>query len=136
MPANRKLRIFRIKDGVRIPYVLELDHELTVISEYADAEVSRHVAEGRSERLRRADSATNRLRTIMARWFSEHVEENPLPGTDPYREDYWHELAELKAKFEAKKQKCPGCEISKLQQRYREKLRQAGLLDLSNASAP
>ena len=129
MPASRKLRIYRVKDGVRIPYVLELDHELTVIAEYADAVVSKHVADGRATRDERRSSSVDKLRTTMAKWFSEHTEENPIPGTDPYRQDYWDDLASLKAEFAAKQQKCPGCKISQLQQRYREKLRQGGFLD-------
>ena len=88
MPANRKLRIFRMRDGVRIPYVLELDHELTVLAEYADTTEVNHVAAGRSGLTprRNADSPARRISTAMSKWCTKAVEENPLPGTDELRE--------------------------------------------------
>ena len=126
----RKLRIFRIKDGVRIPYVLELDHELTVLAEYADTTEVDHIREGRRNprKPRVADSPARRIATAMSKWATERVADNPIPGTDDLRDEYFKELEALETKYADKESKCPACEIGKLMRRYREKMEKQGSL--------
>ena len=59
-----------MKDGVRLPYVLELDHELTVVSEYADTTDVDHVRDGRraGRGPRVPASPARRMSAAVARW--------------------------------------------------------------------
>ena len=127
MEPNRKLRIFRLKDGVRIPYVIELDGELTVIAEYADVTVVDHITEGRRDD--RHDDAVKRIVTAVARWSARAITDNPIPGTDDLRQQFFSERDALEKSFKDAGRDCPGCEISKLMRRYRDKLSAAGHLD-------
>jgi len=125
---NRKLRFFRLEGRSRVPYIMELDHELTVVAEYEDAKGSRTAA-ARVRRAVETEAPAKKIARIMARWCTKSVESNPIENTDGLREKYFEEFDALTEKFAAKKKSCPGCEVGKLMRRYREKLKEAGHFD-------
>ena len=124
MSTSRKLRIFRIQDGQRIPFTLELDHELTVIAEYADAAVIE--TKGRSASP--PQPSPDGKKATMARWVTKSVDVNPIPGTEGLRGDYFEDLERLQEKHRREGTECSPCEIGRLVRRYREKLEKAGWL--------
>ena len=126
--TNRRLRIFRMKDGLRIPYTIELDDTLTVVAEYADMTELEHIAAGRRNRPASEVNEERRKGMLVARWATEAVIENPIPGTDQLREDYFDSLRELKEQFAARGEKCPGCKMGALIRSFREKLESGGWL--------
>jgi len=123
-----------MEDGVRVPYILELDQELTVMTEYADRSVQKHVSDGRrSHRKRRMpDSPTRKVALIMSRWVTEAIE-NPIPGTDELRDAYVAERVELHEAAARDGRDCPPCDLSRLMRRYREILEEKGhFADVAN----
>ena len=129
------MKIFRVEDGVRIPYIIELDQELTVMAEYADRTVQKHVSDGRrSHRKPRVpDSPQRKVSLIMNRWVTEAIEENPIPGTDDLRDEYFRKRTELHEEAAREGRDCPPCELSKLMRRYRETLTEKGYFsDIAN----
>lgn len=127
MPQHQILRIFRLEDGVRIPYTIELDHELTVVAEYADRTVQRHVAEGRGARRPRPEMApVKKKNLLLGRWVSESVADNPIDGTGDLREAYFADKRALLASFDERDEPCPPCQLGRLMRRYREKLEAGG----------
>jgi hypothetical protein len=129
MPAPRRLKIFRLKDGVRIPYVIELDHELTVIHEYADTTAIDHAREGRAPRRQRDDDPQKEMLRTMSRWVTQSIQDNPIPGTDELRQSYVDDLNELTGDYSKVGKECPTCDISQLIRRYRDKLESGGYFD-------
>lgn len=129
MSPNRVLKFFRVVDGVRVPYVMELDSELTVISEYADTTHVNHVREGRGGGRRPREDPERRVLMVIARWVSESVTENPIPGSDDLRDKYFRDLRALQDKHIERGSRCPNCEIGKLMRRYREMLQESGYMN-------
>ena len=131
MAPNRILKFYRIQDGVRVPYVMELDAELTVVSEYADTTHLQHVVDGRrSPGARRVEDENpeRRKSMIIARWVSESVAENPIEGTDEIRDSYFEDLRALRDKHIERGSRCKPCDVGKLMRRYREILEEKGYL--------
>jgi hypothetical protein len=103
----------------RVPYTIELDHMLTVIAEYADTTALDHVAVGRSTKA--AEISPDRRKAVnMARWATEAVDVNPIPGSEELREEFFEAKKKLVASYGEKE--CPGCEIGKLIREFRDKL--------------
>jgi hypothetical protein len=125
--ANRRLRIFRLKDGKRIPYTIELDNELTVVAEYADTTDLDHPVQGRSTRSEEMAPERKKAMT-MARWATKAVAQNPIPGTEDLREDFFTDLENLQSKHITAGTTCPACEVGKLVRRYRARLEEGGWL--------
>lgn len=127
---NKTLRIFRLNEaGERIPYVLELDHELTVMSEYADHTAANHVAAGRStKKAKRADTKGRRIALAIARWVTQSVEDNPIPGTDAMRDTYFEELDALHRYHAQNGSECKPCDVGVLIRQHRTKLEKDGHL--------
>lgn len=123
--ANRKLRYFRIVDGKRIPHMMELDAEMTVITEYADMSAVDHVAKGRTDTADEMSPDRKKAHT-MARWATKAVDENPIPGTEDLRVAYMEELEQLKASYAD--QPCPPCKQGELIRKYRTKLERGNWL--------
>lgn len=121
---SRKLKIFRIEGGVRMPWILELDHQATVIHEYQDTATLDHVTAGR--RPRREMTPVKKAGLALAQWLSRSREENPLPGSDDLRIQYFKDVDDKTAEFVEKGLKCPQCQLSPLVKRYRAKLEAGG----------
>lgn len=137
MPGPQRIKIFRIEGGVRIPYTIDLDQEMTVIAEYADRTVHRHVVDGRRshEKPRTPESPARKIALIMNRWVTKQVETNPIPGTEDLRDRYFDELAAMHTVAALEGSACKPCDISKLMRRYREILEQQGYFaDVANLS--
>jgi len=116
-----------MQGGARVPYTIELDHELTVISEYADTTTIDHVAAGRRSH-GEGDTPTRRKARVMSKWCAKSIEDNPIPGTDDLRTQYFLDFEKLAGEFASEGKACPGCEVGKLMRRYREKLEAEGRL--------
>ena len=110
-----RLRIFRLQDGVRVPWTIELDNELTVLAEYPSATSA-------------AAPPTDPIAHAMAKWAVAEIAENPIPGTDDLRAQYFSEVEALHATYAETGQTCPGCELGDVQRRYRLKLEAAGFI--------
>jgi hypothetical protein len=107
-------------DGVRTPFVLELDSTLTVVAEYEDVpHCASATDDGREDVLARA----------VAKWAVEAVKENPIPGTDDLRAEFFEARTRLLQLHEIAGTVCPDCEMGSLLRQYKEKLRSDGLLD-------
>lgn len=127
--AIRRLRFFRIADnGERIPHIIELDSQLNFLREYRDVTERDRVAEGRRSTPQPEVSEERQKAMRMARWATESVIENPIPGTTDLRDAYFHDLKELHEAFRIKGESCPGCKIGELMRSYREKLESGGWL--------
>lgn len=121
-----KIRIFRVDKGTgeRVPWVIELDGELTVIAEYQAGGSTMGVTIPISEE---ATPATLSPSHSVARWAVEEVE-NPLPGTDDLRADYFAARRSLVKRHEDGGSVCPPCELRDLLWHYKEKLIEGGHL--------
>lgn len=128
MSVSRKLRIFRLDDGKRVPYILELDKDRTVIAEYID-----NSGIDRSEAaLRSGESSQNparRIAAIMSKWCAKSIVENPIPGTDDIRSDFLDAHDRLVAEHAGSKKGCPACKLGGLQRKFRNLLESGGYLD-------
>lgn len=126
--ANRKLRFFRLEGHQKVPYIMELDHELTVVAEYEDKKSTRTTS-AHARRAQEMEAPAKKVARVMARWCTKAVKENPIEGTDGLRKAYFKEFDALTEKFASKNKTCPGCEVGKLMRGYREKLKDAGHFD-------
>lgn len=117
-PPTRKLRIFRMIDDARVPFVIELDHQLTVISEKPDQEAFHRVVYGRT------DEPNTRTMTV---WSTMEVA-NPIPGTEELRAKYQEELQAMHKRAADNHTICKPCEVGKLIRRYRLILEAGGYL--------
>lgn len=118
----KRLRIFRLENGTRVPYVLELDSLYTVINEYP---VPSHEADLPPAVQHRP--ASNAM-TAVASWATESITDNPIPGTDDLRSAFFAEKAALYKSHEEKGTQCPGCEVGRLLRKYRDMLQAGGHL--------
>lgn len=105
-----------------MPYTIELDDELTVIAEYAAVPDPENAPPPR-------DSRSSNVARAMARWTTEAITENPIPGTDDIRQAYFDAKQALLAEHEAAGTECPGCEIGKLMRQFKDKLNAAGYFE-------
>lgn len=62
----------------------------------------------------------------VGEWVTELVVENPIPGTDELRAEFFQEEAAMKARHEQDGTKCKPCETGTLIRKYRAKLEQLG----------
>jgi len=120
--SHRRLRFFREdpETGARVARLLVLDNELNFIDEIDDDErppAARKAATETPERQAQHD---------FARWAVASIETNPFPGSDELRADYFKEVERLKASFDEVGQECPACDLSKVMNKYRARLKAAG----------
>lgn len=62
----------------------------------------------------------------MARWATDKVDVNPIPGSEELRVEFFEARKALEASYE--NSPCPPCQIGKLIRAYRDKLVAKGLL--------
>lgn len=115
---NRQIRIFRIQGGQRVPYTLVLDEQLTVLREYAE-KTDTSPAKPASEE---ADNPARR----MAKWATDSVSDNPIPGSDELRKQFFEDMQNLVSRY--KEGDCPACKKGELIRSYRAKLENLKLL--------
>lgn len=120
----KKLRIFRMEDGERLPYVIELDAQMTVTAEYLDPAVKAPAAPTSITRGGRSSEGAR----IVAAWTTDSIQDNPIPGTDDLRAEFFEAKRALYSRHEAAGTKCPGCELGQLLRQYRDKLEEGGHL--------
>jgi hypothetical protein len=126
----KQIRVFRIVGDVRRPYIIELDSESTVLAEYADTtanaarEAPRAVTGTALAKLEPAKIVAR----AAAKWAIAEIEDNPIPGSDDLRAEYFQAKAALQEKYIAQGSTCPGCELGKLMRQFKEKLKLAGHL--------
>jgi hypothetical protein len=123
----KQFRFFKIVDGVRTPTVIELDDQMTFVREYDATAVPR--AEILAKKTPdKPDTPARVIALEMARWTVAEILDNPIPGSDDLRVEYFRAKAALQAKYKAEGASCPGCELGRLMRQFREKLRLAGHL--------
>ena len=66
---------------------------------------------------------------LMGTWVTDIVEENPIPGTDELRAEYFNEVAELKARHEKNGTVCPSCDVGAVMRKWRVKLKNLGFIE-------
>lgn len=66
---------------------------------------------------------------LMGTWVTDIVEENPIPGTDDLRAQYFAEIAELEAKHAKNGTVCPSCDIGAVMRKWRVKLKKLGFIE-------
>jgi ribosomal protein S27AE len=115
-----------MEGGARVPYILELDQQLTFIAEYRDKV---DTTNGKPARPPRQATPANDLAHTIAKWATKSVEENPIPGTDHIREEYFADLERKIEAFAEQNKSCPGCEVGRLMRNYRKRLAAEGFID-------
>lgn len=151
--ANTVLMVFRLIDGQRIPYLLELDKDMLVVSDHpADGPPTlttsaavlehypdlnnpffsagkRHVEQlpGGGQKLVFTPTP---LDIRVAKWATPGVDENPIPGTDDLRAEFFAAEKAMNDRHAAEGTKCSDCDLGSLIRRFRQKLFDAGYLDL------
>lgn len=126
MSANRKIRYYEEDDqGNRIPCTLELDNTLLKVAHYKDMSAVDHVARGRNEHRKKKVplSPARQVARALGQWQVESIEENPIPGSEDLRVEYFEE----RRKMESRKGGCRGCDLNKLVRKYSEIMKAKGL---------
>jgi hypothetical protein len=65
---------------------------------------------------------------LVGTWVTELVTENPIPGTDELRAQYFKEVADLQARHEQNGTVCPSCEVGAVMRKWRAKLESLGFI--------
>lgn len=65
---------------------------------------------------------------IMGTWVTDIVPENPIPGTDDLRAEYFAEIEQLKARHAQNGTECKSCDIGAVMRKWRAKLEAKGLI--------
>jgi hypothetical protein len=129
--ALRRLKLFRVNEsGIRIPWILEIDDDRTVIKEAPEEGAQLIVPTQVTARspVQREESDPERQKMgVMARWCTSGIKVNPIPGTDTLRARFFEDLAALEASYTTETP-CPPCLRGKLMRRYRTLVEEAGLL--------
>lgn len=136
-----QLRIYRKnEEGVRIPWVIVLDHERTVLDERIDevalARMQSAAAwypdgggqEQPKKNLMRGGQDAREFRAKVAFWVTKDAD-NPFPGTDELRNAYFDEVTRLEESFKTRGKVCPSCEKGRVIRNYTSRL--SKLLGLS-----
>ncbi len=110
-------------DGVRTPYVIELDEQLTVVREYSAAARTEEADDSPAE------SYEARVAIACARWSVDSIKDNPIPGTDDLRAQFFTERAELHRSYSEIGADCPACKEGDLGHKYKEIMRHTGAFD-------
>ena len=119
------MTIYRMVGTQRIPYTLVLDRTLLVLSETVNTTAAVQAA---TPVVKQAPKpAPDEARMTMARWATEG-NDNPLPDTDDLREAYFVERKALEAQHAEAGTPCPGCEVGKIINKYREILKEGKFL--------
>jgi len=122
--GTRKIRFFRLdENGNRVPHTLVLTLDLVEVSCLPDAPPP--IDPGIELYNREKDVgvvATKEPRIIFARWVTESFPENPIPGTDELRQEYFKALAAMKQKAEDEGVECRNCDLGNLMRSYKAKL--------------
>ena len=125
MSQTRKLRFFKIEEGKKVPWVMELDRRSVYIKDYR----LEGVAQAKVESIREAAKVPqpNKKDPEVVRklgsWISQSIKENPIPGTDDLRAEYFERLEQEIDKAHQEGRKCTRtCVITRLLAQYREKL--------------
>jgi len=129
MAATHLLRVFRMHGEQRVPYVIELDAQRTIVSEYVDKAAAGQAAPVVSDAAAAPPRETSpeRFKALtMARWSTPAVKENPIPGSEELREEYLRDREKLEASYGSSG--CPSCEHGKLIRAFRAKLEARKLL--------
>jgi hypothetical protein len=139
--TQRRIRMWKIEDGRPVPYIFETEDmeefgwKPVLVREYPDralmeaearmAENERRVADGvaRSPGNVVTESA---LRTV-ARWTVSSIE-NPIPGSDDLRTEYFAERKVLEDRYREEDEECPACKLGELLRKYFRKLKTAELI--------
>lgn len=151
------IRVFRRNriTGERSPWVIVLDHELTIVREYEPETEPSGSSGGATEQpqatatavstgyaddsgwlhggtpgpVSLAAAAVSAGYADVARWATEEVVENPIPGTDALRREFFDARRSLIKFHEDNGTVCPSCELGNLLRQYKEKLIDAGHLE-------
>ena len=109
----------------KVPWIMELDSQSVFIKDYPLEKVS----ERKIDEVRKAASVPQpnkkdpEVTRLLGSWISTHVEENPIPGTDSLRKEYFARVEEEIEKAHLEGRKCTRtCVITRLLAQYREKL--------------
>lgn len=139
------IKVFRPLDGIRTPYILELDAARNVLSFEVDhAELGRIKAN--AALLARHQTAAPLLYTHITDegvllsaepldgWgalfevWQDTTQPNPFPGTCGIREEWAADLKETRQKIE--NGDCPSCDMMRLKVSYRVKIKEHQLSNL------
>lgn len=155
---NTVLRIFRIIGDRRIPYHFELDPTMTVVVDRPDlsmlkSQIAERMSPSASDTPPVVDQEINLQPGVevletkvmpdgskhvvikpsssditLGAWVTRLVADNPIPGTDDLRAEYFEAEAAMKAKHESDGTVCKPCETGALMRKYRAKLESLGHL--------
>ena len=148
------LMVFRNLNGQRVPFIMELDEEMTVITDrpadgspvstkgtplaaleaYPDLdnpffsagikEVKQLPGGGKQVVLKPTP-----LDIKVGTWVTPGIKDNPIPGTDELRAEFFEAEKAMREAHAEKGAECSNCDLGALIRRYRMKLFNAGFLD-------
>ena len=157
-----QLTVYRSIGGQRIPFVVEIDAEMTVVADRqaitADQPSAVYSTANRpgiaSDVLERYPDLDNplfsagvvsegtlangektkfynptQLDIAVATWATPGIIENPIPGTDDLRAEFFEAETTMRAAYANSGADCPACDLGSLIRQYRSKLFAGGHLD-------
>ena len=125
---TRRVGLFKIdkETGKKISWVIEYDKDRVITKEYEDPRMAERLGALETRKSEPSKPAVNpttvNLKGIIPRWCAEQIDENPVPGTDELRAEFFEALRELEKAYENNPGGCPGCERGKLQRRFGDRL--------------
>lgn len=154
MSEPTTLMVFRILNGQRVPFIVELDEEMTVVSDrpadgtpistkgtplaaleaYPDLdnpffsagikEVRELPGGGKQVVLK-----PTQLDIKVGMWVTPNITDNPIPGTDDLRAEFFEAEKAMRDAHAEQGTQCSDCDLGALIRRYRLKLFNDGFLD-------
>lgn len=119
MSDTKRLQFFKMINGVRTPVYIVVDRNLLIVEEGVGVPLvpSSIIPQ----------PAAPPPRNMMAEWAVDGVD-NPYPGTDELRIQYFEEEAAMKKKHEDEGHECPPCALGSLINKYRDILTREGYI--------
>ena len=118
MSSPLRLNVWRNIEGVRTPWIIELDASRNIIADRVDGDALVAVLKNTVVAV---DPASLKKAEKLALWF-DPAEPNPIPGTDTIRKAALDKIAS------ASSENCTTCELNGIKTEFRELLEKAHLV--------